>query len=124
LARFSFIGETDFRGQVCDLPKSSLIPVFLSHFSELLHSSPLPSFFRTGDACIAEATALAALGNFAFVAQNLRFTQNNCNGIESYCLYFVLSVYDYFMATNDTSLIRELAPAVVPKLEHAKSVWG
>lgn len=43
-------------------------------------------FSWTGDAHVAQATAMAALGNFAFVKQNLRFTQNNCNGIESYCM--------------------------------------
>jgi hypothetical protein len=81
-------------------------------------------FSWTGDAHIAQATAMAALGNFGFVAQNLRFTQKNCNGIESYCLYFVLSVADYFAATNDTALMAELAPSVVQYLEHAYSVWG
>jgi alpha-L-rhamnosidase len=81
-------------------------------------------FSWTGDAHIAQATAMAALGNFDFVKQNLRFTQNNCNGIESYCMYFVLSVCDYFSATNDTALMHELAPSVTPKLEHAKTIWG
>jgi hypothetical protein len=75
---------------------------------------------------VAQATALAALGNFDFVkqvlyccpgwrvwpssptdahlpllSQNLNFTRDNCNGIESYCLYFVLSVVDYWQATLD-----------------------
>ena len=81
-------------------------------------------FSWTGDAHIAQATAMVALGNFDFVKENLRFTQRNCNGIESYCLYFVLSVVDYFMATNDAALAEELVPSVVPKLEHAHSVWG
>jgi len=81
-------------------------------------------FSWTGDAHIAQATSMAALGNFDFVKQNLRFTQNNCNGIESYCLYFVLSVCDYFSATNDTALMHELSVSVAPKLEHAKAIWG
>ena len=33
---------------------------------------------------MAQATAMAALGNFDFVLQNLQFTRENCNGIESY----------------------------------------
>lgn len=78
----------------------------------------------TGDAHVAQATAMAALGNFDFVQQNLRYTRDNCNGIESYCLYYVLSVADYFLATNDTTLMAELAAAVALKLEHAKAVWG
>ncbi len=36
------------------------------------------------------------------VRDNLFFTKDNCNGIESYCLYYVLSLCDYLAATNDT----------------------
>ena len=81
-------------------------------------------FSWAGDAHIAQSTAMAALGNFPFVAQNLRFTQNRCNGIESYCLYVVQSLCDYFWATNDTALVLELTPSMTPKLEHAKAIWG
>ena len=81
-------------------------------------------FSWSGDAHVAQATAMSSLGNFDFVKENLRFTQNKCNGIESYCLYLVLSAADYFTATNDTSLMNELNPAVVSKLEHAQSIWG
>jgi alpha-L-rhamnosidase len=63
---------------------------------------------------------MVSLGNFGFVRDNLFFTKDNCNGIESYCLYFVLSVCDYFKATNDTQTARQLADAhVTPKLERA-----
>ena len=78
----------------------------------------------TGDAHVAQATAMSALGNFDFVAQNLLFTQNNCNGIESYCLYLILSATDYYTATGDVATINALAAALVPKLEHAHAVWG
>ena len=77
-----------------------------------------------GDAHVAQATSMAALGNFPFVAQNLIFTRNNCNGIESYCLYLVLSATDYFAATADAALMAELNSTVAPKLEHAHDVWG
>jgi sarcosine oxidase delta subunit len=76
-------------------------------------------FSWTGDAHVAQATAMASLGNFDFVRQNLFFTKDNCNGIESYCLYYVLSVFDYFVATNDTATAVQLSPHVVPKLERA-----
>ena len=81
-------------------------------------------FSWTGDAHVAQATAMAALGNYPFVLQNLLFTKDNCNGIESYCLYLCQSVYDYYMATNDTASILYLADYVNPKLEHAHDVWG
>ena len=77
-------------------------------------------FSWTGDAHVAQATAMAAFGNFDFVKQNLFFTKDNCNGIESYCLYFVLSVSDYFFATNDSETAHQLADSyVAPKLERA-----
>jgi hypothetical protein len=63
---------------------------------------------------------MVSLGNFDFVRENLFFTKDNCNGIESYCLYFVLSVHDYFVATNDTLTATKLGQSFVsPKLEHA-----
>ena len=37
----------------------------------------------TGDAHIAQATALVAFGNYAFVLRNLERTKDDCNGIES-----------------------------------------
>lgn len=78
-----------------------------------------------GDAHVAQATAMAALGNFAFVGQNLNFTRDNCNGIESYCLYVVLSVVDYFEATGDVTTVLALGDGhVAPKLEHAYTIWG
>jgi alpha-L-rhamnosidase len=63
---------------------------------------------------------MASLGNFDFVRQNLIFTKDNCNGIESYCLYYVLSLCDYFKATNDSQTTVQLAESYIsPKLEHA-----
>jgi hypothetical protein len=78
----------------------------------------------TGDAHVSQATAMAALGIFDFVLTNLQFTRENCNGIESYCLYYVLSVADYFAATGDAAAMASLAPHVDDKLEHAHDVWG
>jgi alpha-L-rhamnosidase len=77
----------------------------------------------TGDAHVAQATAMASLGNYDFVLQNLNFTRNNCNGIESYCLYWVLSVCDYFMATNDAASVQYFAANAAAKLEHAHDIW-
>lgn len=67
---------------------------------------------------------MAALGDFAFVYQNLNFTKDNCNGIESYCLYWVLSVCDYYVRTNDTVGVEFLLPYVASKLEHAYSLMS
>ena len=45
-------------------------------------------------------------------------------GIESYCLYFVLSVADHFAATGDNATATILADNVAAKLEHAHDLWG
>jgi alpha-L-rhamnosidase len=81
-------------------------------------------FSWTGDAHVAQASSMAALGNFPFVGANLNYTRDNCNGIESYCLYLCLSVVDYYFASNDTVTTLALQPHVISKLEHAHDVWG
>jgi alpha-L-rhamnosidase len=78
----------------------------------------------TGDAHVAQAAAMTAFGNFAFVLENLRSSENNCNGIESYCILWCLSVVDYFRATNDTAAAAAFAPAVGAKLAHANAIFG
>lgn len=50
----------------------------------------------TGDANVAQAAALVAFGNYAFVLQNLQRTKDDCNGIESYCVLWVQSLLDFF----------------------------
>ena len=79
-------------------------------------------FSWTGDAHVAQATAMAALGDFPFVFANIFYTRDNCNGIESYCLYLALSVTDYYAATGDAAGLATMAPFIVPKLEHAAAL--
>lgn len=79
-------------------------------------------FSWTGDAHVAQATAMAALGNFDFVFENIFFTRNNCNGIESYCLYLALSVTDFYAATGNATAVAVMAPFILPKLEHAAAL--
>ena len=82
-------------------------------------------FSWTGDAHVAQATALVSLQEaHALVKMNLLFTQSNCNGIESYCLYFVLSVCDYWAASADHATVMALLTNVGAKLEHAHELWG
>ena len=51
-------------------------------------------------------------------------SQDNCNGIESYCLYFVASCVDHWRATGDNATATALAANVAAKLEHAHDLWG
>lgn len=78
----------------------------------------------TGDAHVAQAASMAAFDNFAFVLQNLARSANDCNGIESYCIYWCLSLVDYFRATNDTVALALYQPYADAKLEHAHDIFG
>ena len=50
----------------------------------------------TGDAYLSQAASLAAFGNYDFILKNLRYTAVRSNGIESYELYWILSLIDYY----------------------------
>ena len=78
---------------------------------------------QTGDAHVAQATALAAFGNYAFVLQNLARSATDCNGIESYCVYWCLSLIDYYEASGDKASLAQYTPNVADKLEHAYAVF-
>ena len=72
---------------------------------------------------MAQATALAAFGNYAFVLQNLARSATDCNGIESYCVYWCLSLIDYYEASGDKASLAQYTPNVADKLEHAYAVF-
>ena len=77
----------------------------------------------TGDAHVAQATSMTAFGNFDFIKQNLNSSQNNCNGIESYCIYWVLSLCEYYLATNDTETLHYFSPAAEKKLQRGEDIF-
>ena len=66
---------------------------------------------------------MAAFGNFGFVLQNLVRSADDCNGIESYCIYWVLSVIDYHTATGDSIALANFTPDADAKLEHAYDIF-
>ena len=67
---------------------------------------------------------MAAFGNFAFVYNNLNRSKADCQGIATYCLYFVLSLSDYFEATGDAAAVAYLTPNVVDHLGQALGQWA
>jgi hypothetical protein len=79
----------------------------------------------TGDAHVAQIASLAAFGNARFVLENLNRTScvNCCNGIATYCLYFVLSALDYVRETGDAAALAYFGPAISAKLEHAWALF-
>ena len=81
-------------------------------------------FSWTGDAHPTQAASLATFANFPFVFNNLNRTKADCQGIATYCLYFVLSVADYFDASGDIHGIAYLTPFVTRHLDDAANAWA
>jgi alpha-L-rhamnosidase len=79
----------------------------------------------TGDLHPTQAASLAVFGNFDFVLSNLNRSScpDCCNGIATYCIYFVLSLVDYFYASGDAVAVHALAGAVTAKLEAAAHLY-
>ena len=77
----------------------------------------------TGDAHPSQAAALAAFGNFDFVKANIERTAEDDNGTESYALYWVLSLLDYYWFTGDGATLGKYIAVVEKKLAHADSIY-
>lgn len=78
----------------------------------------------TGDAHPAQAAALVAFGNRDFVKANLDRTAADPNGIESYSLYWILSLLDYYRYSGDTAALRQHAAIAQAKLDHANQIYA
>lgn len=80
----------------------------------------------TGDLHTTQAASMAAFSNFDFVLANLNRTQcaNCCNGIATYCLYFVLSAVDYWRATGDAAALASFAAPIAAKLDTAAKLYA
>ena len=81
-------------------------------------------FSWTGDAHPTQAASMATFANFPFIFNNLNRTKGDCQGIATYCLYFVLSVADYFDASGDAAGVAYLAPSVINHLDDASNSWA
>lgn len=77
----------------------------------------------TGDAHPSQAAAMAAFGNFDFVKTNLDRTAADNNWIESYSLYWVLSLVDYYMFTGDGATFGQGISAAEGKLARAAAIY-
>ena len=81
-------------------------------------------FSWTGDAYPAQAAALVAFGNRDFVKANLDRTAKLDNGIESYSLYWILSLLDYYRYSGDVATLRQHAANAQAKLEHGNQIYA
>lgn len=80
-------------------------------------------FSWTGDAYPAQAASLVAFSNYDEVLKNLNWTESHPNNIESYELYWVESLIDYYMFTGDTVNFKRLIPMAEKRLAHAWSIF-
>ena len=80
-------------------------------------------FSWTGDAHTSQAAALVAFGNRDFVKLNLDRTARVSNGIESYSLYWILSLLDYFKYSGDAAALGQHLDNVQAKLAHANAIF-
>ncbi len=78
----------------------------------------------TGDAHPAQAAALVAFANWDFIKQNLERTSPDSNGIESYSIYWILSLMDYYRYTGDTETMSKYLDNVAAKLTHGEAIFA
>ena len=78
----------------------------------------------TGDAHPAQAAALVAFGNWDFIRNNLERTATTSNGIESYSLYWVLSLLEYYQHTADRTTLEKYVDHTRMLLDHAASIYS
>lgn len=78
----------------------------------------------TGDAHTSQAAALVAFSNYDMIRKNIERTSDNYNGIESYSLYWILSLIDYVNYTGDVELLDNMETSVTKKIEHASKLYG
>ena len=77
-----------------------------------------------GDDHLSIKVAMYAFGEFEFVKQSIIETQNNTDNILSYPLYWTQSIYDYYLLTNDTSLLKQLDSMIQYYLNQSIAVFG
>jgi len=73
----------------------------------------------TGDAYPSQAASMVAFGNFGIIKANLIHTSTQYNGIESYALYWVLSLADYVNYSGDTAFGSAYINNASQKLDNA-----
>ena len=81
-------------------------------------------FSWTGDAYPSQAAALVAFANYDFIRKNVYHTSTQSNGIESYSLYWIQSLLDYFYYTGDSETILHFIDNACEKLDHAYDIFG
>jgi hypothetical protein len=81
-------------------------------------------FGWAGDCNPIQAAALVAFGDWGYIKANLDRTVDATFGIETYSLYWVLSLLEYYRHTGDTATLQGYIANVQGKLDHANSIYA
>ena len=73
----------------------------------------------SGDAHVAQAASMVAFGNFGLVKSMQRQLSAFDSVYGTYCMYWVLSLWDYFVATHDTPFVRAMLFAADRKMRRS-----
>jgi len=77
-----------------------------------------------GDCNPIQAAALVAFGDWDFIKHNLDRTVDATFGIETYSLYWVLSLLEYCRHTGDATTLRAYIANVAGKLDHGNAIYA
>lgn len=78
----------------------------------------------TGDAHPAQAAALVSFGNWDFIRNNLERSATTNNGIESYSLYWILSLVEYYQHTADRKTFEKYVDHARMLLDRGASIYS
>lgn len=73
----------------------------------------------SGDSHVAQATSMAAFGNFALVKSMQEQLGQFDSTYGTYLMYWVISLADYFTATGDVAFVRAMLPYAERKMRRA-----
>ena len=76
----------------------------------------------TGDAYPSQAASLVAFSNYEEVLKNLKWTDSHPNNIETYELYWVESLIDYYMYSGDTKGFHTLLPQAMASFRRFRTM--
>ena len=70
---------------------------------------------------LTDCAAMAAFGNFALVKSMQRQLSEFDSAYGTYCMYWVLSLADYFAATSDVAFVQDMLPKGHLKMRRSKN---
>ncbi|WP_433892452.1 alpha-L-rhamnosidase C-terminal domain-containing protein [Streptomyces sp. CA-111067] len=77
-----------------------------------------------GDCNPIQSAALVAFGDWDYVKANLDRTVDSSFGIETYSLYWVLSLLEYYQHTGDTATLTGYLDNATGKLDHGDDIYA